>query len=76
MNCPICWQAEPVGRLISINFERDEARYVINHIPARVCPDCGEAFVEEQVAEALLLQAKELSETGVLEGVVEYNIPS
>ncbi len=48
-------------------------QFVIHHVPARVCPGCGEAYVEEQVAEALLLQAVKISETGVLDGVFEYN---
>jgi YgiT-type zinc finger domain-containing protein len=73
MNCLICRQAELTDGLTSIHLERDEMKYVINHVPARVCPACGEAYLEEQVAEALLLQAFEISKTGVLEDVVEYN---
>jgi YgiT-type zinc finger domain-containing protein len=73
MKCLICRQAELIGGLTSIHLERNEMKYVINHVPARVCPICGEAYLEEQVAEALLLQAIEISETGVLEAVIEYN---
>jgi YgiT-type zinc finger domain-containing protein len=73
MNCLICRQAELVNGVTSVHLERDEMQFVITHVPARVCPDCGEAYVEQQVAEALLLQAVEISETGVLEGVFEYN---
>jgi len=73
MNCLICRQAKLVGGLTSVHFERNEMQFVIHHVPARVCPGCGEAYVVEQVAEALLLQAAEISETGVLDGVFEYN---
>jgi len=73
MNCLICRQAELVGGLTSVQLERSEMQFVIMHVPARVCPGCGEAYMEEQVAEALLLQAFEISETGVLDGVFEYN---
>jgi len=73
MNCLICRQAELIVGLTSVHLERDEMKYVIHHVPARVCPSCGEAYVEEQVAEALLLQGVEISETGVLEAVIEYN---
>ncbi len=48
-------------------------QFVINHVPARVCPACGDAYVDEWVAESLLQQAVEISETGVLDGVFEYN---
>ena len=76
MNCLICRQAELVDGLTLIHLVRDEFKVVIHQVPARVCTYCGEAYVEEQVAETLLLQAAELSETGVLESVIEYNIPS
>ena len=76
MNCLICRQAELVSGLTSVHLERNEMQLVIHHVPARVCPGCGEAYVEEQVADALLLQAAEISETGVLDGVFEYNTPS
>lgn len=73
MNCLICRQAELVAGLTPVSFERNEMQFVINHVPARVCPGCGEAYVEERIAEALLRQAVEISKTGVLEGVFEYN---
>jgi YgiT-type zinc finger domain-containing protein len=76
MNCLICRQAELVSGLTSVHFERGEMKYVINHVPARVCPSCGEAYMEEFVAEALLRKAAQISETGVLESITEYNIPA
>jgi YgiT-type zinc finger domain-containing protein len=76
MNCLICRQAELVGGLTSVHLERGEMNYEINHVPARVCPNCAEAYVEEDVARTLLLQAAEISATGVLECVAEYNIPT
>lgn len=73
MKCLICRQAELVGGLTPVRFERYEMQFVIHHVPSRVCPGCGEAYVEEEVAQALLLQAAEISETGVWDGVFEYN---
>ena len=73
MICLICRQAEIVNRLTSISFERGEARLVVNSVPARVCPGCGEAYVHEDVAIRLLQMAKRMSEAGILEDVTEYN---
>ena len=73
MNCLICRQAELISGLTSVHLERNEMQFVIQHVPARLCPGCGETYVEEQVADALLLQAAVISETGVLDGVFEYN---
>ena len=72
MKCLICRQAETVDRLTSVTFERDEMRLVVNHVPARVCPSCGEAYVNEDVAVRLLREAEEMSAAGVMDEVIEY----
>ena len=73
MICLICRQAETVDGLTSVLFERGEMRLVVNHVPARVCPRCGEAYVEEQVAVSLLWEAEAMSAAGVMDSEVEYN---
>jgi len=73
MNCLICRQAEAVDGLTSVNFERGEMRLVVNNVPARVCPGCGEAYVDEEVAVRLLLDAEEMSKAGISDDVIEYN---
>ncbi len=72
MNCLICRQAELVDGFTSINFERGEMKFMINHVPARVCPSCGEAYVDEDVAVQLLRDAERLSAAGVIDSVMEY----
>lgn len=76
MICLICRQAEIVAGLTSVNFERGEFRLVVNKVPARICPACGEAYVDEKIAVQLLQVAEEASRVGVLECVVEYNAAS
>ena len=73
MICLICRQAETVNGITSVHFERGEIRLVVNHVPARVCPSCGEAYVEEDVAVGLLLKAETMSAAGEMDGEVEYN---
>jgi YgiT-type zinc finger domain-containing protein len=73
MICLICRQAETLDGLTSVHFERGEMRLVVNHVPARVCPSCGEAYVEEQVAVRLLREAEAISAVGEMEAVREYS---
>jgi len=70
--CLICRQAELVNEFTSITFERGEMRLVVNHVPARVCPSCGEAYVNEDVAMQLLQNAEEISAVGMIEAMIEY----
>ena len=72
MICLICRQAETVDGLTSVTFERDEMRLVVNNVPARVCPSCGEAYVEEDIAVQLLREAEEMSAAGEVDSVMEY----
>ena len=73
MNCLICRQAETVDGLTSVHFERGEMKLVVNSVPARICPNCGEAYVAEDIAVQLLRDAEEMSKAGILEDVIEYN---
>jgi len=73
MMCLICRQAETIDGLTSVNFERGEMRLIVNHVPAHVCPSCGEAYVDEEVTLQLLQDAEEMSKAGILDGVIEYN---
>ena len=72
MICLICRQAEIADGLTSVSFEHGEMRLVVNSVPARVCPSCGESYVPEDVAVRLLQEAKKMSEAGMLENAIEY----
>lgn len=73
MLCLICRQAETLNGLTSLHFERGEMRLVVKDVPARVCPSCGEAYVEEQVAVRLLRKAEAMSAAGEMGAVIEYD---
>jgi YgiT-type zinc finger domain-containing protein len=72
MICLICRQAEIVEGLTSIIFEREEFRLLINNVPAHICPSCGEAIVDEDVAFQLISKAEDSFEQGMREDVREY----
>lgn len=73
MICLICRQAEIVDGFSSIGFERGEFRLMVGKVPAHVCPNCGEAYVDEEVAADLLRIVEEVSRTGIPAGVHEYS---
>ena len=73
IKCLICNQAETVDSFTSIPFERGEFRLVVNNVPAQICPNCGEAYVDENVTIQLLQNAERVFDEGVREGVLEYS---
>ena len=72
MNCIICRQAELIDGFTSIPFERDEFRLLINNVPAQVCPNCGEAIVDEDVAAEVLKKTEDIFEQGLQDEVRDY----
>jgi YgiT-type zinc finger domain-containing protein len=72
MICLICRQAEIIDGFTSITFEREEFRLLVNHVPAHICPSCGEAIVDEDVAIQLISEAEDSFEQGMREDVREY----
>ena len=73
MICIICRQAEIVGGLTSVKFERGEMKLVVKSVPARICPNCREAYVDGEVADQLLRGVVKASKAGMLDNAIEYN---
>jgi len=72
MICLICRQADLIERLTVVIFERDEIRLKVDSVPARICPNCGDAVIDEDVAVRLLDAAEEVAKMGRNEYVLEY----
>jgi YgiT-type zinc finger domain-containing protein len=72
MKCVICKKAETKAGLTTVTLERDGLTLVIKRVPARVCPNCGEAYVEENVTAQLLHTAEETAKAHALVDIREY----
>ena len=68
----MCRQAELIDGITSIPFERDEFRLLVKNVPAQVCPNCGEAIVDEDVAMQLIRKAQDAYADGLIEDIREY----
>jgi YgiT-type zinc finger domain-containing protein len=73
MTCLICRQAEIVDGFTFVAFERGEFKLIVKGVPARVCPSCGEAYVEEATAARLLTIARQRDEAGSVDTQSEYS---
>ena len=72
MICLVCRKAEVAAGLTTVPLERGEFRLLVTAVPARICPGCGEAYVEESVAEQLLRYARQRAEDGLLDTQCEF----
>ncbi len=72
MRCVICKQAETEPGYSTVTLERDSLTLVIKRVPAQVCPNCGEEYVDETVAVNLLGTAENLADAGARVDIREY----
>ena len=72
MRCVICKHAETQLGKATVTLERGASTLVIKGVPALVCPNCGEEYVDENVAEELLRTAEEAARAGVQVDIREY----
>jgi YgiT-type zinc finger domain-containing protein len=54
MRCPICKDGDTRAGVTSVTLEGEAKSLVMKDVPAQVCRNCGEAFVEEEQARRLL----------------------
>ena len=72
MKCPICRSGETRPGTATVTLEREGLTLVVRGVPARVCGNCGEEYVDEADAERLIAAAEEALRAGVKVDVREY----
>ncbi len=72
MMCAICRHGETVAAETTVTLERDGMVLVIQHVPARVCDNCGERYFDAEVTQRLLDIAREAAAAGVVVDVRNY----
>lgn len=72
MTCVICKNGETRPGTATVTLEREAATVVIKGVPARVCKNCGEEYVDEGITARLLKTAEEAVRAGVQVDVRTY----
>jgi YgiT-type zinc finger domain-containing protein len=72
MRCLICKQADTQPGKATVTLERGPLTLVIKDVAARVCPNCGEEYVDETIASNLLHTLDQASLAGVQVDIRQY----
>lgn len=72
MKCVICKHGETEPGVTTITLERGALTLVIKGVPAQVCSNCGEAYVDEETTRKLLETAEAEAESGAQVEIREY----
>jgi len=64
MKCVICKQGETAAGQVTVALERGATTVIVKGVPAEVCENCGEYYLDESVTGAVL----QLGEQAVIQG--------
>lgn len=65
MKCVICKQGNTEPGFTSVTLEREGMLLVVKRVPAHICTNCGESYIESDVTRAILKLANTAHRTGV-----------
>lgn len=72
MKCVICKLGETQPGATTVTLERGGMTLVIKGVPALICANCGEEYVDERVTEQLLATVDQAAQAGVQVDVRQY----
>lgn len=72
MKCFVCKQGETEPGKATVTLERGGLTLVIKDVPADVCKNCGEEYIDEKIVAELLKTAEEVAQSGAEVDVREY----
>lgn len=72
MKCVICKSGETYEGFTSIVLERGGVTILFQNVPARICENCGEKYVSEEVVKKILKIAEETMRPGVKIEILQY----
>lgn len=72
MTCVICKHGQTQPDHTTVTLERDGMTLVVKAVPAEVCSNCGEAYVDAETTEQILHAAEDAARAGVQVDIREY----
>ncbi len=72
MKCIVCKKGETKAGKTSLTLEKDGTTLIFKGVPARVCANCGEEYVDEKITASLLRSAEETARSGVQVEIRQY----
>ena len=72
MKCVICKHGETEPGVTTVTLTRGNTTVVFRGVPAQICDNCGEEYVDEETTARLLAIAEEAVRSGVQVDVRDY----
>jgi YgiT-type zinc finger domain-containing protein len=73
MKCVICKKGETKPGTATVTLDKEGSTLVFKGVPARVCANCGEEYIDENITASLLKSAGEAAQLGIQVEVRQYS---
>jgi len=74
MKCMICKHGETKKGTTTVTLEKDSSTIVFKEVPAEVCDNCGEKYIDKSTTKELLSKARSIVKSGVEVDIRKYEI--
>ena len=74
MKCMICKHGETKQGTTTVTLEKGSSTIVFKEVPAQICDNCGEKYIDESTTKELLSKARNIVKNGVEIDIRKYNI--
>jgi len=74
MQCIICKNGKTAKGDTTITLEKNGSTLVFKHVPAMICDNCGEKYIEDSITNELLTKASDIINSGVEVDIREYKL--
>ncbi len=72
MECVICKNGNTSPGVVTVPLQRDKSTIIFKNVPADVCNNCGEYYLDEDVTEQLLKKAEDSINKGTEVEILKY----
>lgn len=72
MKCVICKTGNTQPGKTTVTLQREQTVVVIKDVPAQVCEDCGEYYLDDTVARSIYAQADEAVQRHAEVEIIRY----
>jgi YgiT-type zinc finger domain-containing protein len=72
MYCTICRQGETQSGTVTVVLERGQTTVVIKDVPADICENCGEYYLNEELTDKVMAMAEAAVQNNVEVEVLRF----
>lgn len=74
MKCMICKHGETIDGFTTITLEKNGATIVFQKVPALVCDNCSEKYVDSKITASVLQEANAIIDRGAKVDIREFGL--